>query len=452
MKIYGHDNVTVLPTNPTEGRCVFLSPDGVLGALWYYNGYSWISLDTTDYARYKPQVERHFVLLEPTLATRFYWDPVDTAPISQVAELLPSGTVVSIAADIELPMAQDVYTFFGVNSSSHQILPIVSATSEPGNFIRGYVGGIFKIGADLTNPVGLLNSDIMCGIVVTGTNTSYTARLVVNGVEQLAVSDIVPLTSLHPVLDTTLPVCSPGDLNGLTGYVHSFAAAFNGVGSGFEITSQWNTSVYPPQPVSVLSFDTLNVKTAWYVDQDNLTSSLQSASPHSALPPNMYTTPQVAPTVGGYFNWSNLPDGGDVAPDGYRHYYDAPTSTILNVRLGGNIDSWAWSGSEAQDPVTGIYYNLGYSQAGQVQQSVIGGTYTPADNWVQLHSNPYEFITNNVNYSVPNQTNGASVVFTSGDTFSYPGIASRASIGGGYIQALNTNQPVLFEMWYSRMS
>jgi hypothetical protein len=210
-----------------------------------------------------------------------------------------------------------------------------------------------------------------------------------------------------------------------------------------------------------LSFDTLNVKFAWYVDQNNMTSTLQSAFPFAAKPPKMYTTPHHSGTINNAFDWTTLPDGGDVAGDGYRHYYDTPSTTSLNVQLSGDVNTvnpWTWTGSEALDTVTGIYYYLGYPQVGQVQQFVNGGTYTQQTNSIDLHSNPYSFITNDPNYTIPNQTNAAPVYFdpavvaTSGYAFSYPGIATSSDSGGGFLQVLNAGSSVLFEMWYSRMS
>jgi hypothetical protein len=98
MKIYGHDNVTILPTNPVVGRCVFLSADGLVGALLYYDGTNWISLETTKYARHKPQGTYHFILNDQTTVDRLTWGSA-SEPISMVPEVLPAGTVVTVLVD-----------------------------------------------------------------------------------------------------------------------------------------------------------------------------------------------------------------------------------------------------------------------------------------------------------------------------------------------------------------
>ena len=330
-----------------------------------------------------------------------------------------------------------VHTIFGVQNGG--AWPYVYNTGLSGNYVRGYVAGVFKLGTDLTHPELISDTDIMCGVVYTGTETSGSGRIVVNGIVRQTLTTL-GCTEVRMTWATTATVVPTTSLQGLSGWCDYIELVTN---TGYII--EWTNEVTP------LVFDSYNVKTAWYVDQ--VTGAGEGiftpnnpiyASSSSAYVAHPFTGREIP------FDWSKLPADGK-----WDTYYaqDRSAEIGLYVNLGGYAPSW--TSNTPAPPWTGIFYNLGYASPRNPSERLVdGGAYFPnggvripgtalaATDYVSYYATPPGV------YYQPDDAYDAPVA-NAGLRY-YPGIEASSAWNGEFTEALNFGRPVLFEKWYSR--
>jgi hypothetical protein len=332
----------------------------------------------------------------------------------------------------------DVYTLYGDQGNN---FPEVFGSGLPGNYVRGYAAGIFKLGADLTDLANLQDSDIMCGSVFIGSiNGGGTGKIVVNGVAvQTFVLNSLSLVDRVAMYSETWFNDDPALLQGLTGYVDNIELSVQG---------QY-IYVDSSPPTTVLSFDTKNTKYAWFVDEVTGAGEgvLVPGYSVNTRPISMFTSPLLTNTP--QFQWDSLPSG-EVNPN--ISYYDKVAETQLNVNLGGYAPCWTSSDPEASNSTFGVYYDLGYLD--NINSSIeLDGGWQESPSLVNTGVTYYYTLTDPAAiaaYTILDQTRASPVAIAG--LRSYPGIASiSAWQGGSLIQAVHYGKPLLFEMWYSKI-
>lgn len=342
----------------------------------------------------------------------------------------------------QTPTIADVYTLYGDQRSNW---PNIVGSGLPGNYVRGYAAGIFKLGADLTNLATLQDSDIMCGSVFVGSPSGGgSGRIVINGqiVGTLVIAGPALVDRVAMYMETSF-VGESSLLQGLTGYAYNLELDAQGE---YVIVE----SVIPTQ---VFAFDTKNTKCGWYVDEVTGAGAgvLVPDYPISVKPLSMYTPPNLTTTPN--FQWSSLPLGALAFPNNPDiTYYDRVAKTQLNVNLGGYEQSWISTDTEAYDQTFGIFYDLGYNKGGNTSIYLDGGK-RDSGGYLNTGLVGYFTLTNESAieaYTLLDQTSGSPVA--SAGLKAYPGVASiNAWTGNTLVQALHFGQPVLFEMWYSKI-
>jgi hypothetical protein len=137
----------------------------------------------------------------------------------------------------------------------------------PGAWIRRFVQGVIKRGADVSTCTA---SDIMCGMIVVGTGTSTTMQFCINGIvmNTYTFPDKATYAGTQLILELSNAFSS-----GLTSYTGglSSTAAYVGNATYSYGTDQWNTafSLYHPQyndPATMYGYDSYDTKYVWYAD------------------------------------------------------------------------------------------------------------------------------------------------------------------------------------------
>jgi hypothetical protein len=331
------------------------------------------------------------------------------------------------------PATTALWTVFGDQSGS--VLPTIDGTGVTDFYVKSYIAGIFAVTADLAN---LNISDVRAGVRYTGGAAGGVIEVILGGTVVQTAAVTGPAVNVGGTLDTTYgqwPSSYLGSNAGFIGYLEIYA------GSEF-IFIESNV------PNTVLTFDTKNVKFAWYVDTNTgLTpGTLLDGYPIYSSPATMYTsvTPQST------FDWQQVlqvqePDGSFL-----NTMYNAPTSTALNINLGGYSPSWTDVSGVSNTNNYGVFYDLNYPATPSNSLSVDGG-------WYYTQLDPGDIETNGTmifpvttpvasNYVQLDKANTGAAVETAGIR-SYLAIAS--SVFGGYIQSVNYGLPVLYEQWYS---
>jgi hypothetical protein len=334
------------------------------------------------------------------------------------------------------PATTELWTVFG--DQRGDVLPTIDGTGVTDFYVKSYIAGIFAVTADLAN---LNISDVRAGVRYTGGAAGGVIEVILGGTVVQTAAVTGPAVNVGGTLDTTYgqwPSSYLGSNAGFIGYLEIYA------GSEF-VFVQSNV------PDTVLTFDTKNVKFAWYVDTNTgLTpGTLLDGYPIYSSPATMYTsvTPQST------FDWQQVlqvqePDGSFL-----NTMYNVPTSTALNINLGGYSPSWTDVSGVSNTNNYGVFYDLNYPATPSNSLSVDGG-------WYYTQLDPGDIETNGTmifpvttpvasNYVQLDKANTGAAVETAGIR-SYLAIAS--SVFGGYIQSVNYGLPVLYEQWYSKVA
>lgn len=169
------------------------------------------------------------------------------------------------------------YTLF-----SEQTTPFPSLTplGNPGEHIRKYCAGIFKVDADISNPQV---SDVLCGVIVEGTSSGAVGQIIIDG--QVVRAETLTQAATELWFEWSgLFEGDPALLGGKTGTIDYIWFKLN----------TFNVTLLSSQ---YRSFDSKDVKFGWYVDRNTGLSEGTYVGTLRCYPPSMFTHPSWPVTV-----------------------------------------------------------------------------------------------------------------------------------------------------------